>query len=145
VEVTGNAARQPVPANSRKRGREFPGLRDDLRLLGWPAIVVPRRQLEGMGRPPLEPSAIAKLESALPGILGRTIARAVVIMDKHPGERWQVHFEFTDGTEYELYGAGWVNGTRGVGSAPWNGAIESWLAARGATWQLVVPPVEGSQ
>lgn len=51
-----------------------------------------------------------KLEPALAGIIGKAI-EGVIIAD-HPNGFFQVFLTFTDGTHYEFYGDGQINGAR---------------------------------
>lgn len=76
---------------------------------------------------------VAKLASALPEALGKTIAHIVVT--EHQG-RFQLVLVFTDGTHYEFYGEGWLSGARQVGPCPHDVLQGAWT--RSATDSLVV-------
>lgn len=55
--------------------------------------------------------SMAKLQTHLPILIGRTIKHIVV--REYGNTRSQLFFYFTDGTYYEFYG-GWIDGTGGV-------------------------------
>ena len=89
-----------------------------------------------MSSKPSPPSAVDKLRTALPGIAGKTIHRTVVIWR---GEQWQIFLFFTDGTHYELYGRGEMNGARSVGRGVSDDRIGEWIAHQGADWSVAAP------
>lgn len=57
----------------------------------------------------------AKLETALPQLVGKTIERSLVA--EHTDGRFQLYLIFTDGTAYEFYGRDGINGARGLDRA----------------------------
>ncbi len=57
-------------------------------------------------------SNVDKLHTALQGVIGRAIAGVVIA--EHEAERFQLFLAFTDGTHYEFYGAGDLNGARKI-------------------------------
>jgi len=56
--------------------------------------------------------SLAKLQDALPQLVGRTIERTLV--SEHRDGRFQVFLFFTDGTAYEFYGRDNINGARRI-------------------------------
>ena len=82
------------------------------------------------------PSACDKLKAALPEILGKEIAQAIAIWHAH--SHWQFYLIFSDGSSYELYGEGPMNGNRHVTSMVPVDAIGKWMEGRGQ-WSVVVP------
>lgn len=56
--------------------------------------------------------SLMRLASALPGVLGKTVAGA--FLAEYARGRFRVILTFTDGTHYELYGEGTLNGSRAV-------------------------------
>ena len=55
---------------------------------------------------------ILRLTHSLPGILGKTVERVVLV--RRPHWTFQLYLCFTDGTHYELYGDGSLSGGREV-------------------------------
>lgn len=55
---------------------------------------------------------IEKLRAALAGTLGKTINGFFI--SEHPGKHFQVFLTFADGTYYEFYGEGHLNGARSL-------------------------------
>lgn len=55
---------------------------------------------------------IDKLATGLSGAIGRTLKRVFLV--QRDREEFQLFLVFTDGTHYELYGAGALSGARGV-------------------------------
>jgi hypothetical protein len=79
----------------------------------------------------------AKLAAALPAALGKTLGS--VFLADHRGDRFQVIFVFTDGTYYELYGTGGLDGARGVDRG--NAAeVRRFLALSPAVVTEIIPP-----
>lgn len=56
--------------------------------------------------------AFDKIAGGLPGALGKTVAGA--FLAEYSRERWRVILAFTDGTHYELYGEGSIDGSRSL-------------------------------
>jgi hypothetical protein len=57
-------------------------------------------------------TALIKLPDVLPMLVGKTIARTMLVF--HGDGRHQLWFFFTDGTSYEFYGRGDISGARGT-------------------------------
>jgi hypothetical protein len=57
-------------------------------------------------------SALIKLPSVLPRLVGKTIARTMLVF--HKDGRFQLWQFFTDGTSYEFYGRNDISGARGL-------------------------------
>ena len=53
-------------------------------------------------------SALAKLPGVLPSLVGKTIARTMLVF--HADGRFQLWQFFTDGTSYEFYGSNDLSG-----------------------------------
>lgn len=58
--------------------------------------------------------SLMRLASGLPGVLGKTVAGT--FLAEYARGRFRVILTFTDGTHYEVYGEGTVNGSRAVES-----------------------------
>jgi hypothetical protein len=56
-------------------------------------------------------SALIKLPGVLPRLVGKTIARTMLVF--HASGRFQLWLFFTDGTSYEFYGRNDISGARG--------------------------------
>ena len=82
------------------------------------------------------PTSAEKLRTALPEIAGKTVRRTVVFWR---GDQWQAFLIFTDGTSYELYGRGEMNGARSVGRGVSDDRIGEWIAHQGADWSVAAP------
>lgn len=57
-------------------------------------------------------SALIKLPGVLPRLVGKTIARTMLVF--HKDGRFQLWQFFTDGTSYEFYGRNDISGARGL-------------------------------
>jgi hypothetical protein len=57
-------------------------------------------------------SALIKLPGVLPLLVGKTIARTMLVF--HASGRFQLWQFFTDGTSYEFYGRNDISGARGL-------------------------------
>jgi hypothetical protein len=57
-------------------------------------------------------SALIKLPTVLPRLVGKTIARTMLVF--HTSGRFQLRLFFTDGTSYEFYGRNDISGARGL-------------------------------
>jgi hypothetical protein len=55
-------------------------------------------------------TALIKLPDVLPMLVGKTIARTMLVI--HEDGRHQLWLFFTDGTSYEFYGRGDISGAR---------------------------------
>jgi hypothetical protein len=86
-----------------------------------------------MPTPPTPPSALDKLRTAMPEMVGKQIRQAAAIWR---GDRWQVFLFFTDDTEYELYGRGEMNGARHVTPAGTSEQVAAWIGGEGE-WSVI--------
>jgi hypothetical protein len=59
-------------------------------------------------------SALTKLPTVLPQLVGKTLARTMLVF--HKDGRFQLWQFFTDGTSYEFYGRNDISGARGLDS-----------------------------
>ena len=82
------------------------------------------------------PTSAEKLRTALPEIAGKTVRRTVVFWR---GDQWQVFLIFTDGTSYELYGRGEMNGARHLGPAMLDDSARNLIALYKVDWAVVAP------
>lgn len=79
----------------------------------------------GRGRPRVWPEyapsglratiRLDRMAAVLPVVAGRTIER--IFLAEYSGTRFRMMFVFTDGTSYEFYGVGDINGASAVESA----------------------------
>lgn len=84
--------------------------------------------------------SLAKLQDALPQLVGRTVERTLV--SEHPDGRFQIYLIFTDGTAYEFYGETFINGARGLDRATVS-EICSWMPRKARV--LVAPDRRGKE
>jgi hypothetical protein len=85
---------------------------------------------------------VLKLTNAMPGIVGKTVERVVLV--RRPHWQFQMYLCFTDGTHYEFYGDGSLSGAREVhpGGGVYLGGLlrEDALAGRIEVRTVCAPP-----